>query len=883
MVRRVALIIGLSGFLAVLLVIHVRTLLGAGPAALFPMDIRKGEAVVGDITGEGVFSPFERYRQAGLKKGDVVEAAYTADGEGGRVDGLLVVVRVVRAAGAAGAITLHLRRPSEDNRRLDVVIPPRGDVPRDRLFLFLGWTVFVPLAALTAALLLGLLKPEDPRAFVGSLMFLSLAGGLALDALTLPMRWAALTVVAQMISTFASNLLFVWFFLVFPTASLIERRLPWFKYAALVCTVIMTAVSFAQTWAALTSLETFERYWSATQAWLPKTISLVSAALTLVGIASLVLNTRGLKTRDERRRMLIVLVGTLVGLGPLLIAQFYYSVRQESVSLSAVTLIIVLLPIFPISFVYAVVRHRVLGARLILRRGVQYALVSAGFQLLLAAILFALFMAGFAIIATPFTADPIAAVVIAAGLAFVSTRLFGLLSRRVKSDIDRRFFRDAYDAQVVLSSLSHSIRQLVLDRDRLLNEVVDAISAALHPQTAAIFIREAREGGESEGAFHCAALRREEGDALDARELVLPAAGALATRLRRDEAVPPVRALDLFLDEPRGWVRALVSSPAHAAERTALETLGVMLAVPITAGVELVGVLLLGDKRSQEHYSRDDKELLATVAEQVGLALDYGQLARQAAREESLRKEVEIARTVQARLFPQSLPPVAGVDYSGICRPAREVGGDSYDFIAIGTDRLGLSVGDISGKGVAAALLMASLQALLRSHAPLRGDDLRDLIADINRLLAESIPDNRFATFFYGVLDPARRRLTYVNAGHNPPMLLRDGDRDRDAAQPIVRLEPTGTMLGMFTDIAFDQRVVEVASGDVLIVYSDGICDALNPRGEDYGDERLAAVVRAHARLPAATLQERILDDVAAFGNGVAPFDDMTLVVAKVL
>ena len=143
---------------------------------------------------------------------------------------------------------------------------------------------------------------------------------------------------------------------------------------------------------------------------------------------------------------------------------------------------------------------------------------------------------------------------------------------------------------------------------------------------------------------------------------------------------------------------------------------------------------MFGEKRSEEPYSRDDKELLATVAEQTALALDYGQLARRAAREESLRKEVEIARNVQTRLFPQVAAGVAALDYAGVCRPAREVGGDSYDFIALGDGRLGLAVGDISGKGMAAALLMASLQALLRSHAPLPGRALKDLVGDINRL-----------------------------------------------------------------------------------------------------------------------------------------------------
>ena len=220
---------------------------------------------------------------------------------------------------------------------------------------------------------------------------------------------------------------------------------------------------------------------------------------------------------------------------------------------------------------------------------------------------------------------------------------------------------------------------------------------------------------------------------------------------------------------------------------------------------------------------------------------------------------------------------MAALDYAGVCRPAREVGGDSYDFIALGDGRLGLAVGDISGKGVAAALLMANLQALLRSHAPLPGRELKDLVADINRLLVASIPDNRFATFFYGVFDAERHAFTYVNAGHNPPMLLRAGTLARRTARAdrhdARRIRGGGRSI---------RPRSAVAPGDLLVVYSDGVCDALNLGGEDYGDGRLEAFIRTHAALGAGELMDRILEDVTTFSQGVAPFDDMTLVVAKV-
>ena len=158
--------------------------------------------------------------------------------------------------------------------------------------------------------------------------------------------------------------------------------------------------------------------------------------------------------------------------------------------------------------------------------------------------------------------------------------------------------------------------------------------------------------------------------------------------------------------------------------------------------------------------------------------------------QEALKRELDIARDVQAGLLPQKRPAIAGLDYDGTCRMAREVGGDYFDFLDLGAGRLGLALGDISGKGVSAALLMAGLQAQLRSRARLAAEDPASLVTQINESLVESTDPSKFATFFYAVYDPAGRTLSYVNAGHNPPFLLRAG------TTVVSRLRPTGMALG---------------------------------------------------------------------------------------
>ena len=212
----------------------------------------------------------------------------------------------------------------------------------------------------------------------------------------------------------------------------------------------------------------------------------------------------------------------------------------------------------------------------------------------------------------------------------------------------------------------------------------------------------------------------------------------------------------------------------------------------------LLGFISLGEKRSEEPYSPTDLRLLASVAMQTGLALDNRQLASAVAHEIAQRKllhrEIEIASEVQQRLFPQTSPPVEGLEYSGTCRPARGVGGDYYDFLELPDGGLGVAIGDVSGKGIPAALLMASLQASLRGQIIRGGQNLAELVASVNRLICDASSPNRYATFFYAQYVPCTRLLTYVNAGHNAPILLRHREAIRlEIGGPVVGLLPAAT------------------------------------------------------------------------------------------
>ena len=303
------------------------------------------------------------------------------------------------------------------------------------------------------------------------------------------------------------------------------------------------------------------------------------------------------------------------------------------------------------------------------------------------------------------------------------------------------------------------------------------------------------------------------------------------------------------------------------------------IVVPLATQGRALGFLLLGQKRSEEHYARQDRELLLAVAEQVSIALDYSRMIEGVAEQQKLEREIQIAQDVQAKLFPQDRPVLRTLRCAGTCRTARGVGGDYFDFLQLGPDRLGIAVADIAGKGLSAALLMASLQALVRSHAPANAHGLDGFAGEINRHLCDSTDDARFATLFFGVYDDATRRLRYVNAGHNPPILLR---QPGGAGDRVRRLLPTGTILGCFPERSWQEQVVDLAPGDLLVVFSDGIVEATNAADEQFSDPRLVSLVERSAHLGEDALAALVMEEVGRFLGGVPPQDDMTLIVAGV-
>jgi serine phosphatase RsbU (regulator of sigma subunit) len=245
------------------------------------------------------------------------------------------------------------------------------------------------------------------------------------------------------------------------------------------------------------------------------------------------------------------------------------------------------------------------------------------------------------------------------------------------------------------------------------------------------------------------------------------------------------------------------------------------------------------------------------------------------------QKELEVAYEVQTRLLPSQAPDYPRLDFGFFYKPARVVGGDYYDFVPFSPERLGFAIGDVSGKGLSSALLMASLQGLVRTNLSVRQGDVAGFMSELNNSLYKLTADNRFATFFFALVDVSDQTLHYVNAGHNPPLLFRgEASVTRHPNRP-ESLDSGGPPIGMLAGSEYQPEYVVLRGGDVLVAFTDGVSDALNGRQQEFGEERLRDIVSSALSLTAAEICDRVAEEVQAFVGKSPQWDDITLVVIK--
>lgn len=297
-----------------------------------------------------------------------------------------------------------------------------------------------------------------------------------------------------------------------------------------------------------------------------------------------------------------------------------------------------------------------------------------------------------------------------------------------------------------------------------------------------------------------------------------------------------------------------------------------LLSVPMSLKGKMIGLLSLFNKKSESGFSNDDQRLLSIIAAQSAHVLEHARLLQKEQELHRMEEEYRMAKEIQLNILPKQIPSINGYDIFAINIPAREVGGDYYDFIKLPGDKIAFCLGDITGKGLPAAMLMANLQATLRGQA-LTQKNVSDNIKNSNILLFNSTAENRFATLFYGELDFVNHTITYCNAGHDAPISI--------LQKKIIRLNEGGLLMGCFDFAEYEQVSKRIESGELLLIYSDGITEAMNASNLEFGEEKLLDILKSNLNLSAKELTEMIIAEVKSHSSRVEQSDDITLMVIK--
>jgi serine phosphatase RsbU (regulator of sigma subunit) len=331
---------------------------------------------------------------------------------------------------------------------------------------------------------------------------------------------------------------------------------------------------------------------------------------------------------------------------------------------------------------------------------------------------------------------------------------------------------------------------------------------------------------------------------------------------------------DRVLNEKASLLVVDALSDSDFAERKSIvqQSVRSIIAVPLQTREAVIGLLYVDLTNLARFFTHDDLNLLTVMANIAAIRIEHAHLIEVEAAERIHSRDLAQAADIQRGLLPRIAPVVTGLELAGYNLPCRTVGGDYFDYLPYGEGQLALAVGDVAGKGMPAALLMASLQAHAQALTE-NGGEVRNVVAKLNKAILSRSPGNRFITFFLAVFDPGTSTLTYCNAGHNPPFLVSRGG--------VRRLEWGGMVVGAFEHATFDEDTQQLWPGDVLVAYSDGVTEARDSSGAEFGEERLLSCVQANCTRSPAEIVECLLSTVHGFSAGTAQSDDITMLVLR--
>lgn len=501
-------------------------------------------------------------------------------------------------------------------------------------------------------------------------------------------------------------------------------------------------------------------------------------------------------------------------------------------------LIIVALLVGAGSIAWSIIRHQFLDVRLIVRQSVVFTISSAllvGLYLLVVTQV-AAFVRNVLEIQTP---------LIDAAFILVVLIFFQPVKDRVDDLIARLFLRDRSDPRAILETFSRRVAS-IFDIESLKAHMLSVMTEQLFVERAFFAMRDA---SRLKYTLELAGLA---GEGIDANDWFFDEG------LRRGR---PTAFEDFVIDRPLTPMTEILSRWSCR------------LVVPVIDRGELTAVMLLGEKVSGYKFTVEDVNLLATLSNQLAVAITNARLYQEAIERQKLEEELNVARQIQRNLLPRTLPHSPHFEIAAFTQPSRQVGGDYYDFFLLPDGCLGMVIADVSGKGLGAALLVSQIQAILK--AEVRHQRLMaQAIANTNAFVSEITAAEQFATMVYAEYNCTTRELTYTNAGHNQPMLVRHDGRHE-------RLDRGGLVLGVIPSVSYEVATIKLEPGDTIFFFTDGLSDLESPAGADFGEERALELVVQHRGLNADALAREIVREATAFSAGDLGFDDLTMVVFK--
>ncbi len=551
---------------------------------------------------------------------------------------------------------------------------------------------------------------------------------------------------------------------------------------------------------------------------------------------------------EQRRALRPILHSVIIGIAAIIYTIVLNTTYPLAIYLKPYLLPPALLVIgIPPAFGYAIIKHRLMDVTVLVKRSIFYGLITAVIAAIYLGVVFGI---GSALGNVLGDSDNRVLSLIA---FVVIALLFDPLKQRVQRIVDRLFYRERYNYQKALLEFSRELPQQI-NLEQILSSVVNRIAGTMHVEGVSVSLCDENEG--------CRVMSRDIPEELCSFE---DRRGGVIELLRRTR-----QPLSLALLEEDARI-------TDSDDRSRLYRSGITLMVPMFIKDRLIGALNVGAKKSGSPYSQEDIDLLSTVASQAAIAIENARLHRSEIEKQKIKEQLKIAQRIQQGLLPKQNPPIDRLDIAGISIPAMTVGGDYYDYIELPGNRLLVAVGDVSGKGMSAALYMSKVQGMIRFAAQLY-ESPAHILSSVNRLIYNGIERNSFITMVLALFDLDSNTVTICRAGHTLPLIALNGDMRFMGSNGLgLGLEP-----GDIFDEALEEQHFSLREGGLVLLYSDGLTEAMDLEMNEFGEQRVLEMVSGCHAHSAADLQRHIISEVERHRDGAEQNDDITLVIIRV-